>query len=124
MIQIKGLITFLLIFVTYLIIGTSIESSFLYKGNGLIFIYILLLIIIGCNSFLINKLPIKSIALWVICSILPELCLMKYLYTASSNSSGGLISFPWDWLLWELFIPIILGLTQVITIIILTKHRN
>ncbi|QWU16044.1 hypothetical protein SAMN04487895_102286 [Paenibacillus sophorae] len=115
----KEILGLLFIVIIHVLFGVIYQSSFFEEINYFIIIeYSFLLIISLINCWMIHRQGLKIFKIWIATSTIPGLLFMTY--ARFSDSSGGWISFPWDWGLWELFIPIIYGLIQLIFVAILT----
>ncbi|AKG36706.1 hypothetical protein [Paenibacillus durus] len=115
----KGIFGLLFIIILYLLFGVIYQSSFFEEINYFIIVeYSFLLIISLINCWMIHRQGLKIFKIWIASSTIPGLLFMTY--ARFSDNSRGWISFPWDWGLWELAIPIIYGLVQLIFITVLT----
>ncbi|MNI71762.1 hypothetical protein D3C73_1276530 [compost metagenome] len=98
----------------YISLGEVLNSSvFDVAFNPLIGVMLLLLCTVAL-LLIISKYKQRVISIWVILSVVPGGALVLYSY--SDPGTGGWITFPWDWLVWDFYIPIIVGIAQIITI--------
>lgn len=103
--------------ISYWFLGELYGSSFFEKIDIYILIeygVLLLLSVISC--YLIRNSKKITYLKWLALSIIPGLLSMTCM-RFDSRSGGGWVSFPWDFSLWELIIPIIYGGIQIIFII-------
>lgn len=103
---------FILIF--YISIGEILNSSVFdihFSSFDGIMLFLLCVVVF---LFITSKYKKRVIVIWALLSVVPGGALILYCYY--TPSSGGWISFGWDWALWDLFIPIIVSIAQVITI--------
>lgn len=103
---------FILIF--YISIGEILNSSMFdieFSSFDGITLFLLCVVVF---LFITSKYKKRVIVIWVLFSVVPGGAFI--LYCNNNPSSGGWISFEWDWGLWELFIPIIVAIAQVLTI--------
>ncbi|OKP86663.1 hypothetical protein A3844_11620 [Paenibacillus helianthi] len=103
---------FILIF--YLSIGEMLNSSMFNIEFSLFDGIMLFLLCVVVFLFITSKYKKRIIVIWVLLSVVPGGAFIFYGYY--TPSSGGWISFGWDWGLWDLFIPIIVAIAQGITI--------
>ncbi|WP_373232137.1 hypothetical protein [Cohnella sp.] len=113
-----------LIFLTYYLMGLILDSSFFEEPDYSYLIEYLVLALIGLpNCILSLRMKIRNLYLkWILYSTVPGLLFM--LFARFQESSGGFISFSWDWGLWELFLPAIYTVVQIIFILYILAIRN
>lgn len=119
----RGYIGAILIVTIYTMFSNIFDSSPLKEVSTFIGItYFSLLLLLIVNGALVNKLGFVALFLWIFFSVIPGSGFI--LYARFSDNTGGFISFPWDWGLWEFFLPIIVGVIQIIFLIIFLTIRN
>jgi len=109
----RGFFGGIFIIIIYTIFGIIFDSGPFYEfSTYIVIIYSILLLLLIVNGAYINKFGIKALLLWMFLSVIPGSAFI--LYARYSESTGGLIAFPWDWGLWEIFLPVIVGGIQII----------
>lgn len=113
----KGL---LIIIFFYVLLGVITNIIEVFKEAQVFMgIYFLLFVLIVFSMILLNKIySNKLLVFWILISIIPAMlyflcfCMYGYLW------DGGRIPSDWVWgLMWVFFIPIFIGVAQVISII-------
>lgn len=112
----------LVILFFYISIGEYLGSSMFHIHLN--FFHGILFLLFGIVIILLMKLNLKKIVVlwWVLLTIIPGGSFIIYQY--NNQGTGGWVSFPWDWGLWELFLPVILGITQIISIAIINIFKD
>ncbi|MFB9278453.1 hypothetical protein ACFQMJ_32395 [Cohnella cellulosilytica] len=92
------------------------SSPFTEPGFPYMAVYALLIgLSIPNGVFAVRSRNKSTFMKWVASSTLPGLLFMTYAKT--QNNSGGLMPTTWDWGLWELFLPAIFGIVQIVILI-------
>lgn len=108
---------------SYLICSLSLKSNIFEEFDWFTFVvYFLLFIVTTINAYLVNKFDLTTLYVWILLSIIPGIAFI--LYSRFHEGTGGWVSFPWDWGLWELFIPIIFGFFQIIFLLACISSRR
>ncbi|MHA7964844.1 hypothetical protein ACX93W_11925 [Paenibacillus sp. CAU 1782] len=111
---IKGFLGYVFIIVFYLSVGSVLGSSLFGEESFLFYFleYIVLALIALPNCKMSVKTgQIKKYIGWLLISTIPGASYM--LFAKFSNSPGGLVTFPWDWIMWSIFLPGIFVIAQL-----------
>lgn len=111
----KGYFGYIFLILFYYLCGVILGSS-LIKEDFIIYVieYVILMLIALPNCILSSKAgQTKKYIAWLLISTVPAVAYMLYA-RFETGGGGGFVSFPWDWLMWEIIIPVIFALSQLV----------
>ncbi|WP_158602138.1 hypothetical protein [Cohnella endophytica] len=120
----KAIGAYLIIILVYYLFGRLLGSTFFEEPDySYVIEYgVLLLISVPNCIFSVRSNQKRFYLKWLMSSLIPGLLFM--LHARTDTNTGGWISFPWDWGLWELFLPAIFTVSQIIFFIYIISNRS
>ncbi|WP_372633727.1 hypothetical protein [Cohnella sp.] len=115
---------FLMIIAAHYILGVIYSSSiFTESGFPYVPVYTALICISIPNGvFAVRSENKNTFIKWVAFSTIPGLLFMTY--ARIQGNSSGLMPITWDWGLWELFLPLIFAVVQLMILIYFIATRK